>query len=90
MNKRYFLKTEHLNKIGLNWSEEETKQNKFVTDYLANMTIKEQFATLYEFHEVFFKCRVVKSKGVSTDPSAAVYINCEDITPIRRSIDYFL
>ena len=89
--KQNLLKPEYLDKI---LSESNKTQNKTIKQILSNMTVREQFNALYDFRQVFNLCGVFKTKGVppnylydSSGSSMEPYVDCENVVPIRRSID---
>ena len=96
-DKQNLLKTEYLDKI---LSESNKTQNyrpneNQIQDFLNNMTVREQFNALLNFKQVFNKCRVFKPIAMAPDylkdlsgSSMEPYVDCENIVPIRRSIDY--
>ncbi len=58
-----------------------------IDNYLNNLTIKEQFNSIYTAQEVFNNsCEVMKS--IAFD-STAFIIDCELISPIRQTISYY-
>jgi hypothetical protein len=54
--------------------------------YLNNLTVKEQFSSIYSAEEVFNNtCKVMKSMVFK---SSEFTIDCELISPVRQTIDY--
>jgi hypothetical protein len=55
--------------------------------YLNNLTVKEHFSSIYSAEEVFNNtCKVMKSMSFK---SSEFTIDCELISPIRQTIDYY-
>jgi hypothetical protein len=55
--------------------------------YLNNLTVKEQFSSIYSAEEVFNNtCKVMKSMVFK---SSEFTIDCELISPVRQTIDYY-
>ena len=88
LDKRYLLKPEYLDQININKSDDEGTQNMAVNEFVANLTVKEQFDALYDFRETFNECIVVQPKEISPDYLTGAFVNCEAVAPIRRLIDY--
>ena len=56
---------------------------------MANLSIKTQLDMMYDFNNSIGNCYVMKTVGLykeSTSPNPS--ISCDQISPIRRSIDY--
>ena len=93
-DKQNLLKPEYLSKI--NKTQNNTKNETQIKEFLNNMTVREQFNALYDFSQVFNLCAVFKTIGVSHNyylkssegSSYEPYVDCDSFVPIRRSIDY--
>ena len=89
IEKKYLLRNQSLGYIfslkdTFNRSQEDYKK---ILDFINNRTVIEQHNILYDSWDVFRNdCWVMRPNGLNT---SADYVQCHEIEPIRRSIDYF-
>ena len=55
-------------------------------EFLAKLSIRDQFRALHNSSHIIKRCQLVKTIPFKNEPG--VYIDCERITEIKRSIDY--
>ena len=88
VNKLFLLKPKYLTQLEINRTEKISGLNtKKVLQLLANMTIKEQFIAMFGKEYVFLNsCRIMTPKAFN---GTERYIHCEDITPIKTSLNFY-
>lgn len=89
--KKYLLKQEFLNNVFVPSDETKVKNDSYferIHDYINTFNISQQFRILYDSFDVFGNhCWVMRPNEFITITDD--YIECRDVVPIRRSIDYY-
>ena len=89
VDKSFLLKPKYLTQLGINQTERDSPQNTAkVSKFMANMTIKEQFNAMNGKEYVFLNtCSIMTPKAFE---STRRYIYCEDITPIKTFMNFYV
>ena len=90
-DKQNLLNPEYLDQLlsESNEIQNNTTNDNQIKEMLSNMTVRAQFDALYDFKQLFNDCLVLNPIGL---PNCTYvyqsYCKCENVVPIRRSIDY--
>lgn len=89
MKKHDMIKESHLARLQANMSSTSKLTKKTISEYLNNLTVSEQLDALHDLtHWEKFECGVLPNKYMAVKWNTHYFIDCNNITAIRRSIEY--
>jgi len=87
IDKNYLIKSEHLDSISENGPKITSFNDSRINEYLNGLTVKQQFNAIYSAKDIFNdSCKVLKPNVLNY---SEIFVDCEKISPIRQSIDYY-